>query len=113
MDHQEPEIDPAIAHLDIPFCGWHPKCDRLALWRIRFHFVNHCQDPCCEHHAALRDEDGNQRVDLCGGCFETLRQEVAAHVWKLNQAAKGRAICLQCGHPVVTVNDVIREREKL
>lgn len=109
----EPQIEPEIAHLDIPFCEWNPECSALALWRIRFHFVNHCQDPCCEHHAALKDEDGNARISICASCFETLRQEVAAHVWKLNKAAGGRAICMPCGSPIATVNDVIRERVRI
>lgn len=109
MDHL-PEIDPAIAHLDVPFCEWRPDCNSLAMWRIRFHFVNQCQDTCCDYHAAQIDEDGNARIAMCGACFETLRQEVAAHVWRLNKMAGGRAICLQCGSPIATIDDVIRER---
>lgn len=109
-DHREPEIDPAIAHLDIPLCDWGP-CDRIAVWRIRFHFVNHCEEVCCDRHQARRDEDGNHLIPMCVGHFEQMRQEVSAHVWKLNQ--RGRATCQSCGAPIACVNDVIRERIKL
>lgn len=109
-DHQEPDIDPAIAHLDIDLCDWGP-CDRIAVWRIRFHFVNHCEAVCCEHHQARRDEDGNHLIPMCASHFEQMRQEVAAHVWRLNR--HGRAICTSCGAPIACVTDVIRERVKL
>lgn len=109
-DYRNPDIDPAIAHLDLDLCDWGP-CDRIALWRIRFHFVNNCGAVCCDWHKAQQDEDGNHLIPICAKHFEELRAEVAAHVWRLNR--HGRAICQSCGAPVTCINDVIRERVKL
>lgn len=111
-DYREPDIEPEIAHLDLDICDWGP-CDRLAVWRIRFHFVNHCEDVCCPYHAARQDEDGNHLIPMCANHFEQLRTEVSAHVWRLNKNKFGVAACQSCGAPIACVNDVIRERIKL
>lgn len=110
MNDHHPDIDPAIAHLDFDICQW-GDCHRVALWRIRFHFINHCGAPCCDEHQNLLDEDGNHIVTMCAECFELLRQQVSAHIWKLNHY--GRPHCASCGSPIRVVNDVIRERTKL
>lgn len=111
MNDHQPEIDPAIAHLDIPFCDWGESCPSLAVWRITFHFVNNCTIPVDPEHQARRDEDGNHVIPMCASHFEELRVQAEAHVWKLR---KHRVpACQSCGAPMRAVTDIIREREKL
>lgn len=85
-------------------CRHRQPCTDKAIRRVEFHAIDNCNDP-------ELGEFGNHLALLCVPCLTALARNVTAHLKRLNRY--GRATCLSCGAPTVTLEDVIREIEEL